>query len=510
MSNGIRELIFGSDYGSTDISSGYPDQFQRLRLLQNIRREKVLALVLCTFVGIIIGFINWKANMAEIDLYISRTSLYIHCVLLLCSSLFLFITWADRKKSFLKERALLFLHWGLLAVTLSMCACIAVNNELMNQRPVAFIVAIFSIASMLVLSVWERYVIFIGSYLIYIIGIAIYFESTTRAFQSVIFTVPLLILALLISRINYRAFHDNFSSHQQIKDKNKQLDNMFKTLEELLEQRTQQLRQTVEQENMRIEYLSNLSHELRTPLNLIFSTGQMMELACKDEDLQKRRQELARYNGIVQQNCYRMIRLVENLIGIVEIDAGEFKISLKKHDMIKMIKGILQSAEPYIKVREISLEFETDNQQLIVLCDKERIERVILNLLSNALKFTPRSGSIKIRLYKERDQVVISVKDTGIGVPPDKVEAIFDRFVQVDKSISRKREGSGIGLSIAKEIVHLHNGEIKLISEQGRGSEFIVTLPADLSACAVDHEEWDYLAHRWAERARIEFSDIYN
>jgi signal transduction histidine kinase len=142
-------------------------------------------------------------------------------------------------------------------------------------------------------------------------------------------------------------------------------------------------------------------------------------------------------------------------------------------------------------------------------CDYDKIERVILNLLSNAVKFTEKGGRISISLYSKNNCAYISVKDTGIGIPDEMKEVIFQRFRQVDKSFTRKCEGSGIGLSLAKSLVEMHHGSIKVKSKYGKGSEFIVKLPLILLddneiAAAVEDT-----ASVCIDRTKIEFSDIY-
>jgi len=133
----------------------------------------------------------------------------------------------------------------------------------------------------------------------------------------------------------------------------------------------------------------------------------------------------------------------------------------------------------------------------------------VLNLLSNATKFSKPGGVIKVSLYKDGKEACISVKDSGIGIPEDKKELVFERFRQVDKSFTRNCEGSGIGLSLVKSLVEMHGGKVEVISQEGKGSEFIVRLPIVL----VDNEEWmasmEELAVSREERINMEFSDIY-
>jgi signal transduction histidine kinase len=142
--------------------------------------------------------------------------------------------------------------------------------------------------------------------------------------------------------------------------------------------------------------------------------------------------------------------------------------------------------------------------------DSDKIERIMLNLLSNAVKFTKSGGEITVNLYERDEKFYISVKDNGFGIPQDKLHTIFERFIQVDKSLTRKREGSGIGLALVKSLVELHEGNITVNSREGEGSEFIIELPIRLvpeNECS--HHEENKIEDGVIERISIEFSDIY-
>jgi len=125
----------------------------------------------------------------------------------------------------------------------------------------------------------------------------------------------------------------------------------------------------------------------------------------------------------------------------------------------------------------INLIFDTDVEEKTMACDPEKIDRIMLNLLSNAAKFTPSGGRVDVRLFDHGNELIISVKDTGIGIPKEKQKFIFERFRQANRDFNKNCEGSGIGLSLVKSLVEMHKGSIKVISEYGKGSEFIISLP---------------------------------
>lgn len=256
-------------------------------------------------------------------------------------------------------------------------------------------------------------------------------------------------------------------------------------------------------------FIANVSHELRTPLNILLSTTQLIKLYLKkDEALD--RQKIQNKINIQVQNCYRLLRLINNLIDITKIDAGYFNIRLTSCNIIEIVEEITMSVVEYVENKGIHLIFDTDIEEKVMQCDLDAIERIILNLLSNAIKYTPEDGSIFVDVKDLGDNIQISIKDTGIGIPEDKLNEIFERFRQVDNFLTRQSEGSGIGLSLVKSLVEMHNGEIFVESEYEKGSKFIVKLPTNLEGDK-DRGESKCLmtGENIMNKIHIEFSDIY-
>ena len=162
----------------------------------------------------------------------------------------------------------------------------------------------------------------------------------------------------------------------------------------------------------------------------------------------------------MKQNCYRLLRLVNNLIDITKIDSGFMELNLKNVNIIEVVENITLSTAEYIESKSRTIIFDTDIEEKIMAIDPEQMERVILNLISNATKFTSPGDTIEVTIYDKDKYILISIKDTGIGIPQDKLDSIFERFKQVDPLLSRRSEGSGIGLSLVKSLVEMHNGNI--------------------------------------------------
>lgn len=259
------------------------------------------------------------------------------------------------------------------------------------------------------------------------------------------------------------------------------------------------------------EYIANMSHELRTPLNVMFGAIQLFESYLKN-DSELCKEKVKKHLKSMNQNCFRLLRLVNNLIDTSKIDAGFCDINLQNCDIVEITEGITLSVCEYIKQKGIELVFETNVEKKIIACDIDMIERIILNLLSNAFKFTKPNGFICVSIIDGDDFLTISVKDNGIGIAAEKQGIIFERYKQLDKLLTRENEGSGIGLSLIKSIIELHGGNISVKSECGVGSEFLVELPIKvLPQNSVSQENTNYLINneRLIERMNVEFADIY-
>ncbi len=258
-------------------------------------------------------------------------------------------------------------------------------------------------------------------------------------------------------------------------------------------------------------FLANVSHELRTPINILLSSMQLIDLYIEDEQVvEKKKLEDKLY--IQKQNCYRLLRLVNNLIDITKMDAGHFILNFKKCNIINIIESITMSIVPYINNRGIELIFDTELEEMEVYCDLDAIERIILNLLSNAIKFTPAGGSIYVELKDLGNTLGIYVKDTGIGMSEEMLEQVFERFKQGDNLLTRRNEGSGIGLSLIKHLIEMHGGSIGVKSKYQTGSEFFVKLPRNLdrdTAELSEENEAYRLDNNVVQKVNIEFSDIY-
>lgn len=178
----------------------------------------------------------------------------------------------------------------------------------------------------------------------------------------------------------------------------------------------------------------------------------------------------------IKNNCERLFKLTHNIVTLNNI-AQEQPLKFEKVNLTALIEEIVLSMEPYIKRREIKLDFMASNQEIIAEINPESIERILINLLSNATKYNKDKGSIEVRLGQRKDKIFLSVKDTGIGIPEPYLESIFKRFERVQMPVRTKQEGSGLGLAIVKSLVALHQGRIIVASKVNQGTIISISLP---------------------------------
>lgn len=262
-----------------------------------------------------------------------------------------------------------------------------------------------------------------------------------------------------------------------------------------------ELNRIKEKNKFKTEFLSNVAYDIKKPINKIFETNNnLIENKGKYNS-----ENINNHTRLVKQNCYRLIRLLSNVEYVSRIDNGTCTLELRKCDIVKLLENIVKISKTYTDKKGIDISFKSEVNKKILSLDIDKVEKIILNILSNAIKFTDTGGRIDINLYMENEQVCISIKDTGIGIPKDKTEVIFENFEQLDTTLSRGCEGTGMGLSVVKKLANLNNIKINVESELNKGSEFIITLPNNIVSKNIKLQ--DKFAQD--EKIDIEFSDIY-
>ncbi len=225
-------------------------------------------------------------------------------------------------------------------------------------------------------------------------------------------------------------------------------------------------------EQMRRDFISDISHELRTPLS--FLQGYTEALI---EGLAQTEAERMEYLGSILDEIYRLRRLVLELLDLAQLESGQLSMARDPLSLTGLIRRVYQKLEPLARDGGQHFSLVLPEEEISVLGDKDRLEQVLLNLLSNALRFTPERGKISLLAEVEEDYVRVKVVDTGVGIPEEDLPYIWERFYKVEKSRARESGGTGLGLSIVKNIVEAHGGTVAVQSEPGAGSTFSFTLP---------------------------------
>lgn len=227
-------------------------------------------------------------------------------------------------------------------------------------------------------------------------------------------------------------------------------------------------------EQIRVEFFSNLSHEFNTPLNIISSTYQLIKDLTKDYAC---REEYNKYLDVIRRNGVCLSKKLAQIIEATKMDIGAMVFKPTRGNIIEFIENIFDNMIDYAKVKDIAMIFDTDEEDIEMMFDEDKIETIITNLISNAIKFTYENGNILVVINKIDDCIKIHVKDDGYGIKEECINSIFYKYHRIQDSDERWCCGSGIGLHLVREYVEMHGGTVEVRSKYGSGSEFIVTLP---------------------------------
>lgn len=270
----------------------------------------------------------------------------------------------------------------------------------------------------------------------------------------------------------YSGLEDQVAERTEALEKaNRILDAQRKDLESMNEK-------LLDENRYKSDFLAMMSHELRTPLAASMAFTELLEERSQPQSEEER--QLWRE---IDANNKTLLSIINNILEMARIDAGKETLHLELFDIGDVIGMMQATIDSLARQKGIEIEYRISSAIPLFMADAEKLRRIVENLMSNAVKFTPSGGSVKVTGTHDskRKRVVLAVEDTGIGIPLDDQESVFDRFIQVDSSSSRSYGGSGLGLALVKELVEMHGGSIFLKSELGRGSIFTVEIPSDLN-----------------------------
>ncbi len=229
-------------------------------------------------------------------------------------------------------------------------------------------------------------------------------------------------------------------------------------------------------ERMRKDFVGNVSHELKTPVTSIKGfTETLLDGAINDPETSRE------FVEIIDKEADRLKRIIQDLLELSKIEGKQIQLNYRPEDLNLIIKNTVHNLSGQIKSKNLKVNFNLPEKDMVASVDRDIVEQVLVNLVDNAVKYTPRGGEITVLVEEKENFVVIRVRDTGIGIPPEDIDRVFERFYRVDKTRSREQGGTGLGLSIVRHLVDIHGGTVGVNSKIGQGTEFFFTLPKNLS-----------------------------
>lgn len=260
----------------------------------------------------------------------------------------------------------------------------------------------------------------------------------------------------------------------------------------------------IKEEQLKDEFYSNISHELRTPINLVFSALQVNDIYLNDKNYNA----IAKNNKTIKQNCLRLIRTINNFIDANKISEGYYIPNKQVYNIVDIVENISLACKKYIDRIENIIVFDSVEEEIYAKVDKDMIERTMLNILSNCVKYGEKGATILVNINIVKDKIQIIIKNNLYMISETIKPYIFDKFSKLNKALNREKEGSGLGLFLAKALIELNDGTIEVNSSIEKGTEFIITIPVYYTDSIVEETKIVEL-ESIAEKVDTEFSDIY-
>ena len=276
------------------------------------------------------------------------------------------------------------------------------------------------------------------------------------------------------------AERDLLRAREALEAKNKQLAEALATTQATLLERdraradAEDAQRTAQSANeAKSRFLNMMSHELRTPLGAIGGYAALLEEGIHGSLNEEQR----KFIGRIRHNQAHLLNLVNELLDLGKIESGRIELNPGPVPVQAVVESVYSMIEPQMRARDLLLQVEAPDPRLHFYADRDRVEQIVLNVLSNAVKFTPAGGTVRIMAGRDGDEISFRVQDTGVGIPPDKLDVIFDAFVQVEASQNRAYGGTGLGLAISRQLARAMGGDLKVKSTLGEGSTFSLSLP---------------------------------
>ena len=343
---------------------------------------------------------------------------------------------------------------GLLVAVSAMAAMIAITDGASSSYYLGIFLILFAVGVLAPVKTEEAAMFCLATVLIYVASCSTS-KDATPLLPALLSNLYFLILSGIISvtaaHLNYRRRFNEFALKYKLAAQHKQLSAL---------------------DRLKSQFFANVSHELRTPLTLILAP--LEKIKSESQALSGGARDLL---TVVENNALRLLRLVNDILSLIKFEEGSDHLVMKAFDLSRFLRGIHGSMTHLAEMKSVALTLDDSDGHLFIVADPEAMDKIITNIVTNAIKFTPEGGRIHISAERTANDVTIKISDTGIGIPAEKLAHIFDRFYQVDGSTTRKHQGLGLGLAMVRELMDRHKGRVDVSSTDGAGSTFSLHFP---------------------------------
>jgi signal transduction histidine kinase len=343
---------------------------------------------------------------------------------------------------------------GLLIAVTAISMMIAMTDGAASTYYTGLFLILFAVGVLAPMQPFEATLLCIATLVIYIVGCSFLPASeggTNALLNNLYFLVLTCIISVTAVHFNYRRRFNEFQLKYKLEAQHQELSAL---------------------DRLKSQFFANVSHELRTPLTLILAPVE--KLKNDVGSLGGPAQELLE---VIENNALRLLRLVNDILGLIRLEEGRASLAKKPVDMVHFLRHTTASMKHLAAMKGITLNLEDPQGDLWINADSDALEKIVGNVIANAIKFTPPEGRIDVTATHEGNMVTVRIADTGIGIPPEQLPHIFDRFYQVDGSATRRHQGLGLGLALVRELITRHGGDVAVSSDSGRGTTFVLRFP---------------------------------
>src|SRR6185312_16088995 len=348
---------------------------------------------------------------------------------------------------------------GLLMAVASMAMMVAITDGASSAYYIGLFLILFAVGVLAPMQPFEATLLCIATLGIYLIGCsrAANAEFTTNnLLNNLYFLILTCIICVTAVHFNYKRRYNEFRLKFKLAAQHQELSAL---------------------DRLKSQFFANVSHELRTPLTLILAPVEKLKI-----DIAKLSRPTQELLDIIENNALRLLRLVNDILSLIRLEEGRASLAKKQIDMIHFLRHTTASMKHLAALKGISLDLKELDSDLIVNADPDALEKIVGNVIANAIKFTPPDGRIDVSAARADNMVTITISDTGIGIPAEQLPHIFDRFYQVDGSATRRHQGLGLGLALVRELTARHGGDVTATSDSGHGTTFVLRFPHALQA----------------------------